>query len=268
VRRIDVHRIYEGDVRQIITKVEPESIDLIVTSPPYYDIKDYGIEGQIGYSQSYNEYLSDLMYVFCLSVPLLKSGCRMAINIGDVYVSATDESPFHVLGIPADIVSHLSKLEDIHYRGSIIWNKISTTNPSGGGSWMGSTYYPKDGQVTFEHEYILIFRKTGDWERPGESDKEKSRLTKEERSDWFRGLWSIPGETSNNFPAAFPVEIPRRLIKMYSFYGETILDPFVGSGTTSVAAEETGRDSIGIELNPEYTEIIKSRVSDAKLVRS
>ena len=121
---------------------------------------------------------------------------------------------------------------------------------------MGSIYYPRDGHVTYEHEYIILFRKLGDWPRPSEESKTRSRLTKEQRSEWFRGVWDVSPARQKSHAAMFPIEIPRRLMLMYSFHGETVLDPFLGSGTTVLAAEMTGRRCVGYEINEEFEPII------------
>jgi site-specific DNA-methyltransferase (adenine-specific) len=144
--------------------------------------------------------------------------------------------------------------------GNIIWQKISTTNTTGGGPLMGSMYYPKDGHVTYEHEYITLFRKQGKWPRPSPEQQERSRLTKEERSEWFRGTWKVAPERQNVHGAVFPVEVPRRLIRMYSFWGETVLDPFLGTGTTSLAADLEGRNSVGYEINEEFRGLIREKL--------
>ena len=130
---------------------------------------------------------------------------------------------------------------------------------------MGSMYYPKDGHVTYEHEFILLLKKPGKVIRPSKEILEKSKLSKEERLTWFRGMWSdVRPSKKVDHPAAFPVEIPLRLIKMYSFWGETILDPFMGSGTTAVASRMTGRDCVGFEINPDFCQIAERRVSDVR----
>jgi DNA modification methylase len=146
------------------------------------------------------------------------------------------------------------------FMGNIIWQKISTTNTTGGCSLMGSMYYPKDGHVTYEHEYIILFRKQGKWPKPTEEQKEKSRLTKEQRSEWFRGMWRIPPERQSLHPAMFPLELPTRLIRMYSFVGETVLDPFLGSATTTLAASQQDRHSIGYEINPAFRSAMEQRL--------
>jgi len=192
---------------------------------------------------------------------VLHPGCRAAVNIGDQYLRATEHGRYRVLPIPGD-VTRVGMDLGFDFMGSIIWRKISTTQTTGGGAWMGSTYYPGDGHVTYEHEYIVLLRKQG--KRPAVRDKarrEASRLTKEQRSVWFRGVWDdLFPDRQNGHVAMFPVELPRRLIRMYTYVGETVLDPFLGSGTTARAALLEGRNSIGYELNPEFTDLIRAKV--------
>lgn len=253
------HRIIFNDA-QHMDELADECVHLVVTSPPYWCIKDYGHPGQIGCGQAYEEYLFALRTVMGECHRVLHPGCRMAINVGDQYLRASEHGRYRVQPIAADI-SVIGRELGFDFMGNIIWHKISTTNTTGGCSLMGSMYYPKDGHVTYEHEYIVLFRKRGDWPRPNESAKEKSRLTKTERTEWFRGLWSdIPPVRQEEHIAMFPVEVPRRLIKMYTFHGETVLDPFMGSGTTALAAALEGRDSLGYEINSEYESIIRDRL--------
>ena len=242
-------------------ELEDESVHLVVTSPPYWCIKDYGHPGQIGREQTYEDYVSALGKVFRECHRVLHKGCRMAVNIGDQYLRASEHGRYRVQPIPADL-SVLGREVGFDFMGNIIWRKVSTTNTTGGGEWMGSTYYPRDGHVTYEHEYILLLRKRGNWPGPAsEEAKEKSRLTKEQRSRWFRGVWDdLPPERQVEHVAMFPVELPRRLIKMYAFWGETVLDPFLGSGTTTLAAHLEGRNSVGYEINAEFEEMIREKL--------
>ena len=253
------HRIIFGDSRQM-TEVGDQSVHLVVTSPPYWCIKDYAHPDQIGYKQSYEEYLADLKQVLLGCHRVLCPGCRAAINIGDQYLRATEHDRYRVQPIPADIIG-MGRDLDFDFMGNIIWEKISTTNTTGGGQWMGSTYHPRDGHITYEHEYIILLRKRGDWPWPTAEQKKQSKLTKEQRSEWFRGIWRIVPERQNGHVAMFPVELPRRLIKMYSFSGETVLDPFLGSGTTCLAAELEGRNSIGYEINPDFEAVIREKLA-------
>ena len=253
------HDVRIGDSRRM-TDLDDETIDLAITSPPYWCIKDYGHEGQIGYQQTYEEYLESLRQVMAEVLRVLRPGCRFAVNIGDQYLRASEHGRYRIQPIPADLTL-LGRDLGFDFMGSIIWKKISTTHTSGGGQLMGSIYYPRDGQITYEHEYILLFRKQGKWRRPSPEIKEQSRLTKEERLQWFRGVWEdVLPDRQRGHVAMFPVELPRRLIKMYSFWGETVLDPFLGSGTTSLAAALEGRNSVGYEINPEFEELIRRKL--------
>ncbi len=258
-----LHKIINGSAQNFLSEFNDESIGFVVTSPPYWQIKDYEMENQIGTDQEYDKYLDSLRKVWEECHRFLKPGCRMAINIGDQYLRASEHGRYRIKPIPADTIK-IGQDIGFDFMGNIIWKKVSTTETTGGGSWMGSTYYPKDGHVTYEHEYILLFRKQGDWSIPSEEAKEKSKLTKKQRSDWFRGHWELTPARQDDHIAKFPLELPRRLIKMYSFYGETVLDPFLGSGTTTLASMQTGRDSIGVELNPEFLDIIQEKLNVSK----
>jgi DNA modification methylase len=258
------HEIIIGDAR-CMAALSDESIGLAVTSPPYWCIKDYGHPGQIGYQQTYEEYLESLRQVMAEVLRVLQPGCRLALNIGDQYLRAAEHGRYRVQPIPADLTVVGREL-GFDFMGSIIWKKISTTKTSGGGQLMGSIYYPRDGQVTYEHEFILLFRKPGRSRRPPDDIREKSRLTKEERLKWFRGVWEdVTPDRQRGHVAMFPVELPRRLIKMYSFFGETVLDPFLGSGTTCLAAAREGRNSVGYEINPEFEEVIRRKLANVPL---
>ncbi len=254
------HEIYCADSRKM-GALNNESIHLVVTSPPYWSIKDYGHDGQIGYAQNYDEYLQALTQVLSECHRVLHPGCRAAVNIGDQYLRANEHGRYRVQPIPADVIEAGVGL-GFDFMGNIIWRKVTNTATSGGCSLMGSMYYPRDGHVTYEHEYIILFRKQGKWPRPSPEAKEKSKLTLEERSKWFRGFWDDMSPVRQiEHVAMFPVELPRRLIRMYSFWGETVLDPFLGSGTTCLAAEMEERNSVGYEVNPDFLPVIEAKLS-------
>jgi modification methylase len=256
------HHLIIGDSRRM-TDLAADTIGLAVTSPPYWCLKDYGHAGQIGFEQTYEQYLSDLRQVMAETLRVLKPGCRLALNIGDQYLRASEHGRYRIQPIPADLTV-IGRDLGFDFLGSIIWKKISTTRTSGGGQLMGSIYYPRDGQVTYEHESILLFRKQGKSPRPTGDALERSRLAKEERLKWFRGVWDdVAPDRQRGHVAMFPVELPRRLIRMYSFWGETVLDPFLGSGTTSLAAALTGRNSVGYEINPEFEDLIRAKLAAA-----
>ena len=258
------HRLYTADAREVLWK-DPDLLDrpahLVVTSPPYWNIKDYGFNGQIGYKQSYQEYLGELTRIWRGCWNVLHNGCKMVVNVGDQFLRASEnEGRYEVVPIHADIIQDC-RINGFIFLGNIIWNKITTTKTSGGGTWMGSIYHPRDGYVTYEHEYILIFKKPGKAPKATEQQRLRSKLTKEQRSKWFRGLWNdIPPVRQIGHVAMFPLELPTRLIQMFSFAGETILDPFAGSGTTMEAALDTGRNSIGIEMDNECLPMVKRRM--------
>lgn len=256
------HQIIIGDSRHM-GELADETVDLAITSPPYWCIKDYGHPGQIGFEQGYEQYLADLRQVMAETLRVLRPGCRFALNIGDQYLRASEHGRYRIQPIPADLTV-IGRDLGFDFMGNIIWRKISTTKTSGGGALMGSIYYPRDGQVTYEHESILLFRKPGKSRRPDADLRERSRLTKEERLKWFRGVWDdVAPDRQQSHVAMFPLELPRRLIKMYSFWGETILDPFLGSGTTALAAAREGRNSIGYEINPEFEALIRRKLGGA-----
>jgi site-specific DNA-methyltransferase (adenine-specific) len=254
------HRIIIGDSRHM-DELDDGCVHLVVTSPPYWSIKDYEHPDQIGFEQTYEEYLDALQQVMAECLRVLHPGCRLALNIGDQYLRARDHGRYRVQPIPADLAVRGRGL-GFDFMGNIIWRKISTTNTTGGGAWMGSMYYPRDGHVTYEHEYILLFRKLGKWPRPPSDRLEASRLTKAQRQSWFRGVWDdIPPERQKGHVAMFPVALAERLIRMYSFVGETVLDPFLGSGSTSRAAALAGRDSVGYEVNPDFADTISAKIT-------
>ena len=149
-------------------------------------------------------------------------GCKLVINIGDQFLRSKDNGGiYEIKPIHADMIKSCQEL-GFRFLGNIIWRKITTTKTTGGCSWMGSIYYPRDGYITYEHEYIIIFKKDGKAPRPSKEAKELSRLPKEYRSKWFRGIWDdIPPEKQGQHCAMFPEELPMRIIRMFSFAGET-----------------------------------------------
>ena len=258
---MEINKIIKKDCIKGIKSIDDNSIDLIITSPPYYDIKDYQVEEQIGFGQTYEKYLESMDIVIREYYRVLKPGCRFALNIGDKFLRASEHGKFSILPIGADFVNIGIKYLD--FMGSIIWHKITNTKTTGGCSLMESMYYPKNGHITLEYEYIHIFKKDGKSKMPSKEIKEKSKLEKDERLKWFRGVWNdVHPAKLDQHCAAFPVELPYRLIKMYSFYDELVLDPFMGAGTTAVAAKQLGRNYLGFELNSEYIEIANNRLKE------
>ncbi len=254
--------LYIADARSM-HELKEESVDLVVTSPPYWHIKDYGVENQIGYGQSLHEYLRDLYRVFRECFRVLKGGSRICINIGDQFARSVVYGRYKVIPLHAEIIS---MCEDIgfDYMGAIIWQKKTTMNTTGGAVVMGSFPYPPNGIVEIDYEFILIFKKEGK-RKVDKAVKERSKLTKEEWKEFFSGHWNIGGARQIDHEAVFPEEIPRRLIKMFSFHGDTVLDPFSGSGTTLKVALQLGRKAVGYEVNPKFLNIIKDKVGSLNL---
>lgn len=240
-------------------QVRDDSVHLIVTSPPYFSLKDYDKDAIGQPKTKYYEYLHRLAEVIFESKRVLHPGCRMCINIGESYASVKDWGRHYIFPNPHFIVTRCFDL-GFDYMGTIIWRKYGTSNPSGGGSMMGSIYYPRDGLIKYRYERILLFKLPG--EKPEVTDKQKrlSRISLEDWKKYFNDEWNIPGVKQDIHPAMFPEEIPRRLIRMFSFIGETVLDPFLGSGTTLKVAKELERDGIGYEINKDYKPIITKKI--------
>jgi len=251
-------KIIIGDSRQM-KEVKNEEIDLIVTSPPYWHIKDYGIPGQIGYGQTLHEYLEDLYYVWKECYRVLRKGGRFCLNIGDQFARSIIYGRYKVIPIHAEFITQCEEI-GFDFMGSIIWQKKTTMNTTGGATVMGSFPYPPNGIVEIDYEFIHIFKKPGKGKRVSKKIKEASKLTKEEWKEYFSGHWHFGGAKQVGHEAMFPDELPRRLIKMFTFIGDTVLDPFLGSGTTVKVALELQRNAVGYEINKDFLEIIKEKI--------
>jgi len=281
------HKIIIGDSRDMKGWIPDESVHLIVTSPPYAHIKDYGIKEQIGFGSSFEEYIADLSKVWKECFRVLKPNCRLVINVGDVYNTTPVIGRHKALPIHAHFIVECEKL-GFDYMGHIVWQKVGTVHPSGGASVMGSFPNPRNGIVEYDYEYILLFKKLGkgngveppsdikdilkekkiSFDTWSKKVKEKSSMDIKEWRNLFAGHWRFPGIRQDEHIAMFPEELPKRIIRMFSFAavpelgfeGDTVLDPFLGSGTTMKVAKELNRNSIGIELNCEFLKTIKQKV--------
>ncbi len=242
-------------------EINDESIGLVVTSPPYWNIKDYGIDGQIGYGQTLHEYLRDLFRVWKECYRVLKPGRRLCINIGDQFARSIIYGRYKVIPLHAEIISQCEEI-GFDYMGSIIWQKKTTMNTTGGATVMGSYPYPPNGMIEIDYEFILIFKKPGNGEQISKEIKEQSVLTKEEWKNYFIGHWNFGGAKQIGHEAMFPDELPLRLIKMFTFVGDTVLDPFLGSGTTIKVARQLRRNAIGYEINENYLSIIREKINN------
>ena len=252
------HKIINGDSRQM-SELKDESIHLVVTSPPYWQLKDYGTENQIGFHDDYETYINHLNLTWKECFRVLHKGCRLCINIGDQFARSVYYGRYKIIPIHSEIIKFCEMI-GFDFMGSIIWQKTTTMNTTGGASIMGSFPYPRNGIVKLDFEYILLFRKQGNAPKPRAEQKEHSAMTTEEWNTYFNGHWYISGARQDNHLAMFPEELPKRLIKMFSFPEENVLDPFLGSGTTSLIAKSLGRNSCGYEINPGFIPIIKQKL--------
>ena len=257
------HRIITGDSRHM-GELKDKSVQLVITSPPYWQLKDYGTNDQIGFNDSYEDYINNLNLVWNECYRVLDNGCRLCVNIGDQFARSVYYGRYKVIPIRTEIIKFCETI-GFDYMGAIIWQKKTTTNTTGGASIMGSFPFPRNGILSIDYEFILLFKKLGTPTRPDKKSKELSRLTKEEWKEYFSGHWNFGGVKQDGHIAMFPEELPKRLIKMFSFVGDKILDPFLGSGTTSLAAKNLGRSSVGYEINHEFIPYIKQKLQVSQL---
>ena len=254
------HTIINGDSRQM-SELADNSVHLIVTSPPYWQLKDYGTEDQIGFNHDYETYINQLNLTWQECFRVLHNGCRLCINIGDQFARSVYYGRYKIIPIHTEIIK-FCEIIGFDFMGSIIWQKATTMNTTGGASIMGSYPHPRNGIVKLDFEYILLFKKLGEAPKPTKEQKNNSEMTNEEWNTYFNGHWYFPGAKQDKHLAMFPEELPHRLIKMFSFPGEKVLDPFLGSGTTSLAAKKLYRCSVGYEINSDFIPIIENRLSD------
>lgn len=255
------HKVVIGDSRRM-TEVEDESVHLCVTSPPYWKLKDYGSEEQIGQADSsYESYFANITEVFRECVRVLAPDGKIAINIMPIFLSGKN-SKFGrrvTKTVLSDLELFFDSLGSMYFHSLFIWDKRKAVRISSFGSYP----YPSNLFSSFPYEWIIVFAKEGKRKPVSREIKEKSKVSQEEWANWcVNSMWEIqPAKASSeNHPAPFPDELPRRIIKLYSFYGDTVLDPFLGSGTTSKVALELGRNSIGYEINEEYVKTIKKKI--------
>lgn len=257
------HRLYLGDARDMAQAYAP--VHLVVTSPPYWTLKQYAGDGgpsQLGHLQDYEKFLEALASVWRRCFDLLVPGGRLCVVVGDVCLPRKKAGRHFVVPLHADISLSCRRI-GFDYLTPIFWHKIANavTEVEGNGSpFLGKPYEP-NAIIKNDIEYILLFRKPGGYRRPTAEQRKLSLIDKGDHARWFRSIWTdVPGaSTRNGHPAPFPVELAYRLIRMFSFVGDTVLDPFVGSGTTTDAAIRAFRSSLGFEIEPSYYEGLRRR---------
>lgn len=255
----------QGDSRAA-SDLPEGSIHLVVTSPPYWTLKRYNEhDEQIGHVADYDEFIAGLDEVWTNCYRALVPGGRLIVNVGDVCLSRRKNNGRHtVVPLHATIQEHCKSI-GFDNLAPIIWHKIANANyeVSGAGGFLGKPYEP-NAVIKNDIEFVLMQRKPGGYRKPSKIDRLLSIISAENYQMWFRQIWSdLRGTSHPKHPAPYPVEFAERLIRMFSFVGDTVLDPFMGTGTTNLACSRWGRDSIGIELDPSYFDIAKNRIADA-----
>jgi modification methylase len=256
------HRLHLGDARDL-SWIADESIHLVVTSPPYWTLKKYQTnERQLGQIASYETFLDELDKVWRECARVLAPGGRICCVVGDVCIPRR-EGRHHVMPLHADIMVRARKI-GLDSLTPILWFKIANgvTEAQGNGAGFYGKPYQPGAIIKNDAEYILFLRKGSEYRSPLAIQKALSMLTREEMKSWLRSAWvDIKGEsTRRGHPAPYPLSLAERLIKLFSFAGDTVLDPFVGTGTTNLAAIATGRNSIGNEIEPAYLKIAEQRL--------
>ncbi len=263
------HELVLGDARHL-EWIPDNSLHLVLTSPPYFNLKKYNDHpDQLGDWQDYEAFHDELDTVWSECYRTLVPGGRLVCNVGDVCVARRkNNGRHHVFPLHADIAVRCRRI-GFDYLTPILWNKITNVNfEAGGGGFLGKPYEP-NAILKNDVEYVLMLRKPGAYRKPTDDQRAQSRLTKEEQSDWFRPIWKgLTGASTKNHPAPFPEEFAYRLVRMFSFVGDVVLDPFGGTGTTTAACIRADRNSICNELDADYYEQMVRRVKSVASQRT
>jgi DNA modification methylase len=257
---ITTHRLIQGDARHV-PFMKDESVHLVITSPPYWTLKRYNENpNQLGHVADYEAFLEELSKVWKEMYRILVPGGRLVCVVGDVCLSRRAYGRHVVVPLHSDIAVICRKI-GFDNLNPIIWHKIANANYeiNNGSKFLGKPYEP-NAIIKNDIEFILMERKSGGYRQPTERQRKLSMISKEEYNKWFQQFWNLSGASTKNHPAPFPQELAYRLVRMFSFVGDTVVDPFCGSGTTMVAAMKAGRNSIGIEIDPEYCRMAEERL--------
>lgn len=261
-----LHVVREGDARDL-SFIETESVHLVCTSPPYAMLKEYPDHpGQMGNMPVYEDFLDELDKVWKECLRILVPGGRIACVVGDVCISRRKGGRHHVLPLAADIQVRSRRLGFDNLT-PVLWMKVANIvlEASRSSRFLGKPNLP-NGVVKNDIEHILFLRKPGGYRKPTPEQERLSYIPTQDYVRWFSPVWSdVSGQLRKDHPAPYPVAIPRRLIRMFSFVGDTVVDPFGGTGTTAVAALETGRNSISVEVDPTYVAILEARLREHAL---
>jgi DNA modification methylase len=257
------HRLLLGDARDL-SAIPSNSVHLVVTSPPYWTLKDYrDTEGQLGHVIEYDEFLGEIEKVWRETLRVLVPGGRLVCVVGDVCLSRRQNHGRHTVVPLHSSISEQCRQIGFDGLSPIIWHKIANAvfeAEGNGGGFLGKPYEP-NAVIKNDIEYLLMLRKPGGYRSPSLETRLLSLISAANHRIWFQQIWTgVTGASTRNHPAPFPLELAERLIRMFSFVGDTVLDPFVGTGTTSLAAAQFGRNSIGVEIDEHYLKLSAERV--------
>ncbi len=255
------HQLVLGDARDL-SFIDENSVHLVVTSPPYWALKRYeNHPSQMGHMSDYEVFLAELEKVWRHVYRVLVPGGRLVCVVGDVCLSRRQNAGRHVVvPLHADICVQCRKI-GLDNLNPIIWHKIANAayEVSNGSKFLGKPYEP-NAIIKNDIEFILMQRKPGGYRKPTDKQRDLSRIGKEDFNKWFQQFWTLSGASTKEHPAPFPLELAHRLVRMFSFVGDTVLDPFAGTGTTMVAAMKCARNSIGVEIEPKYARMAARRL--------
>jgi DNA modification methylase len=248
------HYLVHGDARKM-SSLLPESAHLVLTSPPYWTLKKYeDVDGQLGHVAEYDDFLSELKQVWKRSYDLLVPGGRLICVVGDVCLSRRQNDGRHTVVPLHASIQELCRKIGFDNLAPIIWHKISNAvyEVSGAGGFLGKPYEP-NAVIKNDIEYILMFRKPGGYRKPTAAKRLLSIISAQNYQSWFQQIWTgLTGASTKEHPAPYPLELAERLIRMFTFAGDVVVDPFSGSGTNAIASARTGRHSIGYEISKKY----------------
>lgn len=251
-----------GDAREL-DWIPDESVHLVVTSPPYWTLKEYNVHpDQLGAVRDYEAFLDELDRVWAHAFRVLVPGGRLVCVVGDVCLSRRQFGRHVVMPLHSDISVRCRHL-GFDNLNPILWHKIANAKfeVEGNSSFLGKPYEP-NAIIKNDIEFILMQRKPGGYRKPTEKQRALSMIPKEDFRSWFQQIWTLGGASTKDHPAPYPLKLARRLVLMFSFVGDTVLDPFLGTGTTLVAAGLTHRNGIGVEIDPSYAQDALARLRD------
>lgn len=261
ISQVKTSHILEKRDSRDLSHLKDESVQLAITSPPYWNLKKYdSFDEQLGNIQQYNSFHDELNKVWEETLRVLQPGGRLIVIVGDVLLSRRKFGRHKVVPLHADIQVNCEKI-GFDNLAPIFWHKISNASfeVKGNTKFLGKPYEP-NGIIKHDIEYILMLRKPGGYRSPSKEQRKLSIISEEKFNEWFQQIWNINGTSSKFHPAPYPKEVTDRLVQMFSFVGDTVLDPFVGSGTTLLSCCDYGRNSIGYDINSDYLKLSYKRI--------